>query len=123
MEIPEDLTTDQLQALHASLLMARKDLTSLIEMSASGTKPVELDQSSVGRLSRMDAMQVQQMAKASRRNYELRLRQVEQALRLIERDEYGTCRSCEEPIGFPRLSARPESPFCLQCQGVAERRR
>ncbi|MCK5912686.1 MAG: TraR/DksA C4-type zinc finger protein, partial [Desulfuromusa sp.] len=34
---------------------------------------------------------------------------------------YGECRMCEEPIGYPRLQVRPESPFCLECQKQAEK--
>ncbi|MFC1610411.1 TraR/DksA family transcriptional regulator [Myxococcota bacterium] len=120
MEEPEDLTTQQLEELRADLVELRRSLTEAVVADEAASKPVILDQSSVGRLSRMDAMQVQQMAKASLRSHQLRLKQVGQALRLSETDEYGACRRCEEPIGFRRLKARPETPFCLRCQGASE---
>ena len=115
------LTPDQIRELESDLVVLREQLGELIAASEEGTRPVELDQSAVGRLSRMDAIQGQQIAKASRRNHQLRLEQVGQALRLIARDNYGYCRRCEEPIGYLRLKARPESPFCLRCQGARER--
>ena len=93
-----------------------------LRASASSAKPVVLDQSSVGRLSRMDAMQQQAMAKATRQKAELRLAQCKSALSAFDRDEYGLCRKCEEPIGYPRLKARPESPYCLECQDEIDRK-
>ena len=62
------------------------------------------------------------MAVANRRRHDLRLKQVEQALTSMERDEYGQCRKCEDPIGHARLEARPESPYCLDCQAEIDRR-
>ena len=49
----------------------------------------------------MDAIQQQKMAEASRRQQTLRLGQVKVALAAVESGDYGTCRSCEEPIGGP----------------------
>ena len=98
--------------------MRQHELSQVSEASSEGTKPVQLDQTSVGRLSRMDAMQVQQMAQASARQKSLRLAQVKQALLRVQRDEYGYCLRCEEPIGYARLTAIPETPFCIECQGA-----
>ena len=72
--------------------------------NADSASPVVLDQSSVGRLSRMDAMQQQAMAKATCEKVQLRLAQCKVALAAFDRDEYGLCRKCEEPIvDFPRF--------------------
>ena len=69
--------------------------------------PVELDQARVGRLTRMDAMQQQAMVKATREKVQLRLAQCKVALAAFDRDEYGLCRKCEEPIvDFPRFRRR-----------------
>ena len=122
MHEAEELTPGQLEELQQDLLQLQGELQSAAAASAESTKPVELDQARVGRLSRMDAMQVQQMAKASERAQALRLQQVTRALRKMADDEYGYCAQCEEPIGYRRLKARPESPFCLVCQGSRERR-
>ena len=91
----------------------------MLELSKDGAKPVELSEP-IGRLTRMDAIQQQMMTKASRETYQRKLRQVKVALEAMERDDYGYCRSCEEPIAFARLKARPETPFCLSCQDARE---
>ncbi|MEZ4270980.1 MAG: TraR/DksA C4-type zinc finger protein [Myxococcota bacterium] len=116
------LTHEQRDSLYEQLIAARNMLVSVMEEAADSTRPVELDQSAVGRLSRMDAIQGQQMAKASLRNHAVRLKLVAQALRTFDGGDYGMCRRCEEPIGFQRLQACPEAPFCLNCQGAHEGR-
>jgi len=112
----EELTKEEAEELRLRLFALIVELESGLRANASSAAPVALDQSSVGRLSRMDAMQQQAMAKATREKAQLRLGQCKRALSAFERDEYGMCRKCEEPIGFRRLSAKPEAPFCVDCQ-------
>ena len=111
-----ELSDEQAEALRLRLVELVDELERALQASASAATPVVLDQSSVGRLSRMDAMQHQAMAKATRDKAELRLGQSKRALSAFDRDEYGLCRKCEEPIGSRRLSAKPEAPFCVDCQ-------
>lgn len=117
----EDLTSEQISGLQQDLLQLEQELKNLLLTSTESSRPVELDQP-IGRLSRMDALQQQHMAKANRQGHEQRLLQVQSALKAIERDSYGDCRSCEEPVGYARLKARPETPFCLSCQEEREGR-
>jgi DnaK suppressor protein len=114
-----ELDDDQLEELGEDLRQLKAELAHLLGALEDGAKPVDLDEP-IGRLSRMDAIQQQHMAKANQQASQLRLRQVEQALKLHDDDEYGYCRRCEEPIGYRRLKARPESPFCLPCQSQRE---
>jgi DnaK suppressor protein len=116
-----ELTAEQVEELHQGLLSERVRLEELLKVSKEGARPVDLDEP-IGRLTRMDAIQQQQMTKASRSSYEVKLRQVKAALDLIGKDEYGYCRSCEESIGYTRLKARPEAPYCLDCQDRRESR-
>ena len=109
-------------ALRESLLALAAQLREGLEASAGGARPVDLDEP-IGRVSRIDAIQQQSMARANRRASQLRLQQVEAALRRFERGEYGACLECGEEIGFARLEVRPESPFCLECQSLREARR
>jgi DnaK suppressor protein len=44
------------------------------------------------------------------------LREVEEALRRIERGTYGICHECEEPISAKRLDAVPWAKYCVTCQ-------
>jgi len=53
---------------------------------------------------------------------EIRLRLVVASLTSLQMDEYGFCEECEEPIGFARLKAKPESRYCNSCQGARESR-
>jgi DnaK suppressor protein len=116
----EELSDDEAQRLREQLVTLVAELEESLRASADAAAPVMLDQSSVGRLSRMDAMQQQSMAKATRQKAQLRLTQCKAALSSFDREEYGLCRNCEEPIGYPRLSAKPEAPFCLACQRGAD---
>ncbi len=115
----EELTTEQVLELEQRLIELQQELKQLLRTSEVGTHPVDLGQP-IGRLSRMDAMQQQNMAKASRRSHEIRLQQISAALCAIKEGEYGLCKGCVEPIGFGRLTARPETPFCVGCQSRRE---
>lgn len=119
----DDLTEAQRDELAAALRELAAELPRALDLAAEGTATVELDPQSVGRLSRMDEMQRQAMAKSGRRSLELRLQHVRAALDALEDGTYGACRACEEPIGYARLRARPESGFCVACQGARERTR
>ena len=116
----EELSETEAETLREKLVDLVAELEDTLRASADTAAPVALDQSSVGRLSRMDAMQQQAMAKATRNKAQLRLTQCKVALSAFDRREYGLCRKCEEPIGYRRLAAKPEAPFCLECQRGAD---
>lgn len=84
--------------------------------------PVELDQTRVGRLSRMDAMQQQAMARAAARRTELELQRLRSALDRLRAGEYGYCVKCEEEIAAGRLRADPATLLCIDCARAAEKR-
>jgi len=117
----DELTDEQVAELKQSLVVLRDELRQLLDATREGTRPVDLDEP-IGRLTRMDAMQQQSMSVANRRSHNLRLQLVNQALTAIERDEYGICRRCDDPIGYKRLTVRPESPFCIDCQDEIDRK-
>lgn len=118
----DELTPEQLNEFRQSLTTLRQDLEALLSISKSASDTVELDQP-IGRVSRIDAIQQQKMAKANRQNHIIRLQQINASLSAIEEGDYGECRACEEPIGIGRLRARPEAALCLSCQEARERRR
>lgn len=117
----EALTESAIATKRVELEELKRELNARLSASADSAKPVTLDQTAVGRLSRIDSMQSQAMAKASRQGLVVRLSQCDNALEAIERGEYGFCRLCEEPIDAKRLGAKPEAPFCLRCQRGADR--
>jgi DnaK suppressor protein len=101
------------------LEMLETQLRAQVEAMRAGSAPVSLDEP-IGRLSRMELMQQQQMAKANVAAAEQRLKLIALAYEALDRGEYGDCRRCEEPISPRRLRARPESPLCLRCQSARE---
>ncbi len=116
----EDLTESQRESLRQRLVATAESLRRELVSTESSAEPPELDQAAVGRVSRIDAIQQQQMVQAQRRRAELRLKQIAVALAAFEDDTYGECRKCGEPIGFGRLHARPESPCCVPCMRELE---
>ena len=106
--------------MRQKLLKLRAELQAIAESGDESAAVVELDQSKVGRLSRMDAMQAQAMAKASGQRREQMLRQIEAALKRIDDDEYGYCRECDEPINPKRLEFDPTVLLCIECASKAE---
>lgn len=109
------LTKAEKTTLHQMLLDTRDEVSLFIEEVKQSTKIVELDEP-IGRISRVDAMQQQQMALANRRSAKDRLKRVELALKRYEQGEYGICCECGEDISFKRLAALPESTFCIECK-------
>lgn len=83
--------------------------------TAGNREPVELDQTSVGRLSRMDALQHQAMASAQSRRRAARKRAIEAALKRMDDDEFGWCQECGDAIAPGRLDLDPTSATCVQC--------
>jgi len=104
-----------LAALRASLLVRLEALRAASETTADNRRPVELDQTSVGRLSRMDAMQGQALAQATDRRRHDEARRVEAAIKRIDAGEYGFCISCGEPIPAKRLAVDPIIATCIAC--------
>ena len=102
------------------LLALRAELESVAESGDDASAVVELDQTKVGRLSRMDAMQAQAMAQASNERREEMLRRIDAALERLESEEYGVCLACNEPINPKRLEFDPTASLCIECAQKAE---
>jgi DnaK suppressor protein len=111
---------DLASEMRARLLALREELKTATVISDEASQVVELDQARVGRLSRMDAMQAQQMAQASGRRRELMLRRITAALARIDSGDYGVCESCDESINPKRLEFDPTAVLCIQCASKAE---
>ncbi len=80
------------------LLNLRDSLAQVEQSGKEAARTVELDQSAVGRLSRMDALQGQAMAKASHQRRMIQQQRIGSALQRIENGNYGVCVRCEEDI-------------------------
>ena len=75
---------------------------------------VELD-SSIGRLSRMDALQNQQMALELKRRQENQLLRIENAFKRLAKGHYSICGKCKKPIEEDRLEVFPDTVTCVRC--------
>ncbi len=91
------------------------ELEELSEASLDARGTVALDQQSVGRLSRMDAMQGQAMAKAAEQRRRARISMIKAALQRIADGAYGECEECGERIPAGRLSVDPTVTTCVGC--------
>lgn len=101
--------------IRAALEALKSEITALSEAATQNRKPVALDQQSVGRLSRMDSLQVQAMDQAQEQARRRRLVQIDAALARLEAGDYGYCTKCDEEIGAKRISYNPAVPLCVTC--------
>lgn len=108
-----ELNMSDIDHFRTKLIAAREALLGLADTRKASTATVVLDQSSVGRLSRMDALQQQAMALNSRQRAERELRRIEAALRRCDDGSYGYCISCDEPIDPRRLELDPAVPLLV----------
>jgi DnaK suppressor protein len=106
------IAPDEARALLAARL---EELKRQDALGAEAAAPVTLEQDSVGRISRVDAMQSQAMALASQRRREAERNEIEAALRRLRDGEYGYCLSCGGEIGDARLRHSPAAPRCVNC--------
>lgn len=102
-------------AVREKLLQLREALKAESEDSESARDTVVLDQTSVGRLSRMDALQGQAMAKAEEERRQLKLKRIVGALQRLDNQEFGECIECGEWIGAKRLNGDPLVLKCIDC--------
>ena len=93
------------------------ELRALSDNSRQSRAPVTLDQQSVGRLSRMDAMQQQSMDLAKEERRAKRLAILTAALKRMNDGEFGYCLKCGEDIPPARLEVDPAVTLCIYCVG------
>lgn len=102
-------------AMKERLLEMKAELSRLAHEHEHDSDIVELDQTTQGRLSRMDALQGQAMAQEVARRREAEIRRIDAALQRIDDDEYGYCIACGEEVALKRLELDPATPNCIDC--------
>ncbi len=105
----------EIARFRAELIAEKERLAMEDDAGAEDRATVTLDQQSVGRLSRMDAMQRQAMAQATARRRKGREARITAALARIDEGEFGYCQDCGEDIGLKRLTLDPTLPTCVSC--------
>ncbi len=110
----------QKRTLEKKLLTLQRDLKRMLQMDASSAATVELDQSKIGRLTRMDALQTQAIVQVTQAQHRTQLRMISEALQAMKSGDYGYCEICGESIPYERLSIKPETRYCVSCQQKSE---
>jgi len=108
------MAPDRLTHFRERLLALEKEIQADLVASKDAAGVVELD-TAIGRLSRMDAMQNQQMALELRRRQEQQLQRITNALKRITQNRYGFCGRCKQPIAEERLEISPDAVMCVRC--------
>lgn len=109
------ITIPKVAEARARLLAALEAIDAEDDLGRDGQNTVMLDQQSVGRLSRMDALQQQAMARATQGRREAQRRRIAAAFARLDEGEYGYCTECGEEISAARLALDPAIPTCLSC--------
>lgn len=109
------LAPDELAAIGARLRARRAELVEQGDTTQASRAPVALDQASVGRLSRMDALQLQAMALAAQQRRRETIGRIDQALARLADGSFGECVVCGEPIAPKRLALDPAIATCIAC--------
>jgi DnaK suppressor protein len=113
------MTPEKIQHFRRKLEELDAELRAALDAD-DASAPVALD-TSIGRLTRMDAIQSQQMALALKQRQQNQLLRVEKALKAIEQGTYGQCRKCGRPIAEERLEIQPDALFCMACASATQK--
>ncbi|MEX2580566.1 MAG: TraR/DksA C4-type zinc finger protein [Verrucomicrobiales bacterium] len=108
------LTADQLIDLEELIAAELERIRAESQGSGAEREAISPDVS-IGRLSRLDSMQMQEVAKDAQRRRESRVGLLELALERLDAGTYGRCEICGEDIAFERLKTAPESTRCSAC--------
>lgn len=109
------LTDEQIDALRGELERILSKLERSMRTTEEAMRPVELDQSAVGRLSRMDSLQNQGLTRNLQERETAKLAQVLSARARLDAGTYGACTECGADVPFQRLLIFPEAPTCAAC--------
>jgi DnaK suppressor protein len=109
------LSEEQLRHFEHCLLNEQAEMLGVAGLVEDSAETVNLDQTAIGRLSRMDAMQQQAMAVASQQRQSERLLMIKSALERIDDGEYGECLECLISIPIGRLEIDPSAEYCINC--------
>ncbi len=109
------LTKAQMADLVAELERALEKLERSMRTTEEAMQPVKLDQTAVGRLSRIDSLQNQGVTRNLQEREQVKLGQIAAAYERIEGGTYGECVECGGAIPFERLQVFPETPTCTGC--------
>ena len=108
------MNSEDIEKYSAKLSKLSLEIEDYLKKSEDSAAAVEPD-NALGRLSRMEAMQDQQMVLELRRRKKRQLLDVLNALKRIEQGNFGVCIFCGKEISLERLTAFPEVQTCVFC--------
>ncbi len=108
------MDVDRLAYFRKRLEELEREIREDMDANPEDSGVVELD-SSIGRLSRMDALQNQQMALELKWRQENQLLRIENAFKRLAKGQYGLCGKCKKPIEEERLEVFPDTVTCVRC--------
>ena len=111
---PTVLNPEQIEQIRGELQRTLCRIERSIQTNGNG-KVTDLDQSAVGRLSRIEALQNAGFTQNLKARERQQLEEVLAALGRIEDGIYGRCTACQGPIRFERLQVFPETRTCNSC--------
>ena len=114
------LSDNEITELRSELERELGSLVKSMAITDEALRPVQLDQTAVGRLSRMDALQGQAMSQELGRRRRLELQKIAGALARIASGDFGWCSRCGEEIDIRRLELDPAAPLCIGCASARE---
>ncbi|MCK5237217.1 MAG: TraR/DksA C4-type zinc finger protein [Deltaproteobacteria bacterium] len=110
------MNSEEKKTLKEKVALEMEALQENIKKYEESSKPVAPD-NSIGRLTRMEAINAKSISEASLANAKARLRKLGEALADIDDPEFGVCRGCGESIPVKRIMLMPESEYCVSCAG------
>ena len=77
-------------------------------------KPIP-PENSIGRVSRMDAINNKSVIEAALREAKIKMQRLKVMKNKIDDTDFGICTRCKQKIPYGRLMIRPESKYCVKC--------
>lgn len=108
------MTQEELKKIETDIRHLIKKITREIEELEITAAPVK-PENSLGRISRMDAINNKSVMEVSIRNRKRKLNKLQLALGNIKKPGFGLCFNCKKPINPKRLMLLPESNRCVRC--------
>jgi len=108
------MTAEERQKLSAKISDKVEEFKQKIAQLEIATAPIS-PENSIGRISRMDAINNKSVAEAALRNAKRKLEKLNLAQRSIDKEGFGNCSRCKRPIAAARLMFLPESTKCVRC--------
>jgi len=108
--LSEDERKEIKKILKAEITKTERSIASYEDM----TQPIA-PENSIGRVSRMDAINNKSVQESALRNARKKLTQLQAQLQKINDERFGLCAQCQKPIQTMRLIKLPESKHCIRC--------